>query len=95
VIGKKWTLLIVREAFWGRTRFSEFREPLGVSSDIRADRLGKVVQHDIPERQSYQEDGARERFSYHLIDARLDLSGRPAMARVCRSPIRGSARSAD
>ncbi|MET0806866.1 MAG: helix-turn-helix domain-containing protein, partial [Lacisediminihabitans sp.] len=43
VLGEKWSLLIVREAFWGRTRFSEFRDTLGVSSDILTDRLGTLV----------------------------------------------------
>ncbi|HEY0259327.1 MAG TPA: helix-turn-helix domain-containing protein [Lacisediminihabitans sp.] len=69
VLGEKWTLLIVREAMWGRTRFSEFKERLGVSSDILADRLTTLVDHGVMERRSYREDGARERYSYHLTES--------------------------
>ena len=43
VLGQKWSLLIVREAFWGRTRFAEFRAALGVAPDVLTDRLGRLV----------------------------------------------------
>lgn len=66
VLGEKWTILLVREAFWGRTRFSEFREELGVSSDILSDRLTTLVAAGVLERVAYRDSGARERFSYHL-----------------------------
>ncbi len=73
VLGEKWTLLIVRDAIRGRTRFSEFRESLHVSSDILADRLSTLVGAGIMERRSYRDDGARERFSYHLTESGQDL----------------------
>jgi len=41
VLGQKWSLLIVREAMWGRTRFAEFRARLGVAPDVLTDRLGR------------------------------------------------------
>ena len=37
VLGQKWSLLIVREAMWGRTRFAEFRARLGVAPDVLTD----------------------------------------------------------
>jgi DNA-binding HxlR family transcriptional regulator len=73
VLGEKWTILIVREAFWGRTRFSEFREALGVSSDILSDRLTTLVDGGVLERVAYRDDGARERFSYHLTESGREL----------------------
>jgi DNA-binding HxlR family transcriptional regulator len=73
VLGEKWTILIVREAFWGRTRFSEFREALGVSSDILSDRLATLVDGGVLERVAYRDEGARERFSYHLTDSGREL----------------------
>lgn len=69
VVGEKWTLLIVREALGGRTRFSEFRAALGVSSDILSDRLTNLVDAGVLSRVAYRDDGARERFSYHLTDS--------------------------
>ncbi len=78
VIGEKWSILIVREAFWGRTRFSEFRDALGVSSDILTDRLATLVDGGVLERVPYREAGSRERFSYHLTEAGREL--KPVMA---------------
>jgi DNA-binding HxlR family transcriptional regulator len=66
VLGEKWTLLVVREAFWGRTRFAEFRERLGVAPDVLADRLTKLVDAGVLERRAYREDGEREREEYVL-----------------------------
>ena len=66
ILGEKWTLLIVREAVWGRTRFSEFRQRLGIAPDVLADRLATLVEHGIFETRSYRADGARERTEYVL-----------------------------
>ncbi len=73
VIGEKWTLLIVREAFWGRTRFSEFRKTLGVAPDVLADRLSTLVTSGVLERRPYRVDGSREREEYVLTPAGEDL----------------------
>ena len=69
VLGEKWSLLIVREAFWGRSRFSEFRENLGISSDILTDRLGTLVDAGVFEKVAYREASSRERFRYELTDS--------------------------
>jgi DNA-binding HxlR family transcriptional regulator len=73
VLGEKWTLLIVREALWGRTRFSEFRERLGVAPDVLADRLSTLVEHGVLERRPYRVDGGREREEYVLTPAGREL----------------------
>jgi len=78
VLGEKWTLLVVREAFWGATRFSEFKSTLSVASDILTNRLATLVDAGVLERRAYREDGARERFSYHLTESGLAL--RPVLA---------------
>lgn len=78
MLGQKWALLIVREAMWGRTRFSEFRERLGVAPDVLTDRLSKLVDAGILDRRTYREDGARERAEYVLTEAGRDL--RPVLA---------------
>lgn len=73
VLGEKWTLLVVREACWGRTRFSEFREALGVAPDVLADRLATLVEIGVMERRPYRVDGGRQREEYVLTPAGDDL----------------------
>ena len=74
VIGEKWSLLIVREAFRGRTRFTEFRASLGAPSDVLTNRLAKLVDTGVLEKRSYREAGSRERASYHLTEKGRGLS---------------------
>lgn len=73
VLGEKWTLLVVREASWGRTRFSEFRQALGVAPDVLADRLATLVDVGVLERRPYRVDGGRQREEYVLTPAGEDL----------------------
>jgi DNA-binding HxlR family transcriptional regulator len=68
VLGERWTLLIVREAFWGRTRFARFRERLGIAPDVLADRLATLVEVGVFERRAYRAEGEREREEYVLTD---------------------------
>ena len=69
IVGEKWSLLIVRDALRGRTRYSEFRESLGVPTDILSARLLSLVDSGILEKRAYRETGSRERASYHLTEA--------------------------
>jgi DNA-binding HxlR family transcriptional regulator len=73
VLGEKWTLLVVREACWGRTRFSEFRSALGVAPDVLADRLATLVEVGVLERRPYRVEGGRQREEYVLTPAGEDL----------------------
>ena len=73
LLGDKWTLLILREAFWGCTRFSEFRERLGIAPDVLTDRLSRLVAEGVLERRAYREPGARERREYVLSAAGREL----------------------
>ncbi|MEA9984570.1 MULTISPECIES: winged helix-turn-helix transcriptional regulator [Subtercola] len=68
LLGEKWSLLIIRNALRGQSRFSEFRDELGIPSDVLTARLGTLVEAGVLERRSYREEGARERFSYHLTE---------------------------
>ncbi|KPF96457.1 HxlR family transcriptional regulator [Rhodopseudomonas sp. AAP120] len=47
VIGDWWSLLIVREAFFGVRRFNEFQGKLGLAKNILASRLRTLVEHGI------------------------------------------------
>ena len=73
VLGEKWTLLVVREALRGRTRFTQFREELGMAPDVLSDRLATLVEFGVMERQPYRVDGGREREEYVLTTAGEDL----------------------
>ena len=47
VVGERWTLLIVRDAFYGVSRFSDFRDHLRIPRAVLAERLSLLVEHDI------------------------------------------------
>jgi len=69
VVGEKWSLLIVRNALRGQTRFTQFRDQLGIPSDILSARLARLVEAGVLERRQYREPGSRERSSYHLTES--------------------------
>lgn len=73
VVGQKWCLLVVREAFLGVTRFADFRRRLGVAPDVLSARLAALVEHGVLERRRYREPGERERDEYVLTPAGEDL----------------------
>lgn len=49
-IGERWSLLILREAFYGKTRFNQFLEELGISRNILSARLNHLVSEGILEK---------------------------------------------
>jgi DNA-binding HxlR family transcriptional regulator len=73
VIGAPWTLLIVREAFKGVTRYDEFQRRLGVSRALLSQRLSALVEKGILERLPYREGLQRERNGYYLTAKGRDL----------------------
>jgi DNA-binding HxlR family transcriptional regulator len=73
VVGERWTLLILREASLGSTRFAQFKDALGVASDVLSDRLATLVEYGVLSKEPYQEEGSRTRFEYHLTAAGAQL----------------------
>lgn len=69
IVGEKWAFFVLREALAGATRFSEFRERLGIASDVLTTRLERLTGAGIVERREYREPGQRTRADYHLTDA--------------------------
>jgi len=65
-MGDWWTPLILRECFFGRRRFEEFREALGLSRAVLAQRLERLVEEGLLERQPYQDRPPRD--EYRLTD---------------------------
>lgn len=47
VVGDPWTLLVVREAFFGTTRFDDFRRNLGIPRATLSARLATLVEHEV------------------------------------------------
>ena len=73
VLGERWTILILREALLGTTRFVDFERNLGLPPDRLADRLATLVDYGVMTKESYQEPGQRRRPSYHLTPAGREL----------------------
>jgi DNA-binding HxlR family transcriptional regulator len=73
VLGERWTMLILREAFLGSTRFAQFRASLGVAPDVLTDRLATLVEFGVFVKEPYREAGARTRYEYRLTPAGEEL----------------------
>ena len=66
IVGEWWTLLILRDAFLGVSRFDDFVARLGISRNILTNRLDTLVDAGVLERRAYDE--ARGRYDYVLTD---------------------------
>lgn len=67
LIGDRWTLLIIRDLFSGRSRFKDFTaSPEGIPTNILADRLERLLEHGVVE-QIPAEDGTK-RLAYRLTE---------------------------
>jgi DNA-binding HxlR family transcriptional regulator len=71
LIGDRWTLLVIREAFLGARRFADFSERLGIARTVLSDRLSRLTDEGVLARVRYQE--RPERFEYRLTKKGLDL----------------------
>jgi DNA-binding HxlR family transcriptional regulator len=71
IVGERWTLLIVRDAFFGVRRFEDFQRSLGIARNVLQGRLERLVEEGILERVRYQE--RPERFEYRLTEKGIDL----------------------
>jgi DNA-binding HxlR family transcriptional regulator len=73
IIGEKWTILVLREAFMGIRRFEDFRVRTDIPRQVLTNRLATLVEHGLLRRQPYQEPGHRSRDEYRLTPKGLDL----------------------
>ena len=73
VIPTRSAFLILREAFYGTTRFDDFAERVGISEPVTAARLKELVDKGLLEREDYREPGQRTRQRYRLTDKGADL----------------------
>lgn len=66
VIGDRWTMLVVRECFFGIRRFDQMQERLGITRHVLADRLRTLEAAGVLRRDAYQERPTR--YEYRLTD---------------------------
>jgi len=71
VLGERWTLLIIRDAFRGTRRFDDFQRSLGVTRHRLSERLGKLVDEGVLTRVAYMERPTR--YEYRLTRKGLAL----------------------
>lgn len=66
LVGERWTLLILRNAFCGMSRFDQFQQHLGIGSNILANRLRSLTGDGILTRSAAPDDGRA--FEYRLTE---------------------------
>ncbi|MEU5514919.1 helix-turn-helix domain-containing protein [Streptomyces griseoaurantiacus] len=71
VVGERWTLLLVRDAFYGVRRYNDFLVHLGIPRAVLAARLQALTAHGIFEKRRYQQSPPRD--EYVLTEAGLAL----------------------
>jgi DNA-binding HxlR family transcriptional regulator len=96
IFGDRWTLLIVRDLFFGRTRFKDFTaSPEGIPTNILTDRLERLLAHGIIE-QIPAQDGTK-RLAYRLTQKgkaiRPVLKARQIPNESFNTQLRNAARS--
>ena len=70
-VGDEWSVLILRDALYGLTRFDEFEKSLGIAPNILTRRLTRLVAAGMLERHQYSEHPRRH--EYRLTDAGRDF----------------------
>ena len=70
-LGDSWTLLIIRDALVGATRFQHFESNLGIAKNVLSDRLSKLVENGVLSKERLDEPG--QRFEYKLTPKGRDL----------------------
>jgi DNA-binding HxlR family transcriptional regulator len=68
VVGTRSAFVLLREAFYGTTRFSDFAEHAQLSEPVAAARLRELVDEGLMERRPYREPGQRARQDYALTE---------------------------
>lgn len=80
LLGDQWTPLVLREAFYGIRRFDDFQESLGIARNTLTERLRRLVDEGLFDKQRYQDEPAR--YDYVLTEKGRDFYGvLAAMAR--------------
>ncbi|MEZ0110591.1 DNA-binding HxlR family transcriptional regulator [Catenulispora sp. EB89] len=81
VISERWNYQILREIFFGTTRFGEIKRTLGISANILTSRLTDLTAAGLLSKRAYRED--KPWFEYELTDAARELVV-PAIVAITR-----------
>ena len=73
VVSTRTAFLLLREAFYGTTRFDDFAARAGASEPVTAARLRELVDAGLLVKEPYKEPGQRTRHAYRLTDKGHDL----------------------
>ncbi len=65
-LGDTWSILVLRELFFGVRRFNEMQTDLGISRSVLTDRLNRLLDLGVVRSVPYQEPGERVRNEYRL-----------------------------
>jgi DNA-binding HxlR family transcriptional regulator len=65
-LGDSWSILVLRELFYGVRRFNDIQRDLGISRSVLTDRLNRLVSLGVAKVVPYQQPGARVRHEYRL-----------------------------
>src|SRR5437764_10439990 len=71
LVGERWTLLVLRDAFLGVRRFDDFQRSLGIARNVLQARLQRLVDEGVLERRPYHDHPPR--YEYRLTDKGIDL----------------------
>lgn len=66
LMGDWWTPLVLRECFYGRRRYDEFVDALGIPRPVLSKRLARLMDEGLLEKQKYEEHPPR--WEYRLTD---------------------------
>src|SRR3982751_4067947 len=92
-VGEWWSMLILRDAFAGVTRFDDFRPSLGIAPNMLARRLAALVDAGMLERRRYSERPPRDEYvltergrDFHPVLVELVEFGRKHFAAPAHAP---------
>ena len=80
-ISERWNYQILREIFFGTTRFGEIKRTIGISANILTSRLNDLTEAGLLAKRAYRED--KPWFEYELTDAARELVV-PAIVAITR-----------
>jgi DNA-binding HxlR family transcriptional regulator len=73
LIGTRSAMTLLREVFYGATRFDDLARRAGVTPAVASQRLRQLVESGLLERRPYQEPGQRSRHEYAITERGLEV----------------------
>jgi DNA-binding HxlR family transcriptional regulator len=74
LIGTRSAMLIIREAYYGTTRFDDFTARVEITEAVASTRLRELTECGLLSKQPYREPGQRTRYEYRLTEMGRDLA---------------------